>query len=182
VTDAAAQALTCAWFSSTDSCFYAPVTAALRDCTMPDAQGTASPDGTRCTFESGAVVTFPTAYSFAEDASFPGFTLSLDGGAPCLATTLSGADLWLTTGAGTTSFTFDAAALTVTLTCPDGGALTGSALELNDCSKQGLGLNLAGGFSPGDAAGNTLQVQLQVPGTDGTMAGSAVAVFTCSYP
>lgn len=175
--DSAARELDCAWLAGTSNCFRAPVAAAAQSCAISGGAGTLSGDGTKCTFSSGAVVTF--AMPLTASGTTPDFSVQTDGGAACLSGGFPGTGVFITTSAGTTSVAYDSSTETVTLTCPDGTTYAGSATVLNACMDELPGISIgSGGIGDGSAA-TPVSISIALAG-NGT--AQDTPLFGCNSP
>jgi hypothetical protein len=169
--------LDCAWLTGSGNCFRAQLTAAAQNCAIPDA-GTLSADGTKCTFPSGAVVTF--AMSLDTTNTVPDFSVDTDGGGACLSGGFPADGVFITTSAGRTSVASNRSTQTITLTCPDGTIYAGSFASLSACDGAFPGLSVGAGVAPGDS-GPISMISIAIPGADIGMAQDS-PIFSCSAP
>jgi hypothetical protein len=176
--DASRGTLDCAWVMDGGNCFQAPLAAAATACAV-GADGTLSPDGTKCTFTTGEVVTFPVPLTNdGGGADFTGFSLGTNGGATCLSatTTTDGNSYTITTAAGTIGVVYQPSTQVVTLTCPDGATYSGDTTSLTDCFSALPGLSTASG-----TAGSGPYLAIAV-GLAGTGMSQDVPIFNCNHP
>jgi hypothetical protein len=135
--DAASEAgpglLDCAWASG-PNCWKAALMPAL-SCLPPSSDvGTMSADGITCTYATGTTVTFAPPLVIGPNATLSRFDVKT-GGTQCLtyAENDAGTGSSVTTQAGTVSLSGNAAAQSVTVTCPDGSTYTGFSRDLEFC-------------------------------------------------
>jgi hypothetical protein len=169
--------LDCAWASG-PNCWKATLMPAS-SCLPPSSDlGTMSADGTTCTYPTGTTVTFAPPLMIGPGATLSQFGVTT-GGAPCLTYVENdaGTGSSVTTQAGTVSLTGNAAAQSLTVTCPDGSTYTGYARELGTCDGGIPSFDVGYGGHPASDGGPS-HGQLSVTLNDTGAAGGTL-VFNC---
>jgi hypothetical protein len=172
------RVLDCTWLTGRSNCYW-PLYLAAQACVVGQ-NGTLSPDGTQCTFSSGAVVTF--AMPLTAGAAIPGFSIYPDDGGACLSGSFLANGTSVTTTAGTVTFTLDPTTETFALTCPDGTVYAGSSESLSRCtgSFPGFAISQNGIEVPADS-GATGQIYLGIA-LAGDDLGVGTPLFGCFGP
>jgi hypothetical protein len=175
--------LTCKWVLE-PNCWKSTL-AAAESCLPPfdpnnPSPGHLSADLSQCTFPTGQTVAFSGELGVA-----PSFSVTSDGGAPCLSMDQLPAGFTITTAAGTVGVSVDDPTLPVfgqvlTVTCPDGTSLSASYLQLVDCGNSVTPGKVTSTGTSSNPDGGQPVYRISISFNDpGANAYDAVVAFSC---
>jgi hypothetical protein len=166
--------LDCAWVAGAN-CWKSTVAPAL-SCLPPSSQqGTLSADEKTCTYPGGVTLAFTPPLDIGPGLVDPSFILT-DGGAVCLRFDQMALGFTLTTSAGTVGVMVNQSEDSITVTCPDGAAYTGTQSLIMACEDDIPSFGDSSGDKPTDA-GYVGQASFSL---NGTAEGNKVIVYDCS--
>jgi hypothetical protein len=172
--------LDCAWLAG-DNCWKTTASAAVSCLPPPSETGTFSADKSKCTYASGAVVTFtpPPTLPVPQNSTW-NFSVA-NGASPCLAYREdAGRGLTLTVMGQT--FTESPAGTGLNVKCPDGTSFGNSnALTLLSCPGGSFG-GLPGIVWSGTSTSLSVGLINTSGDVDGGLFGQSLPVFDCSAP